>query len=167
MRLLLCDVRGANITRQAPLFLLSNSIGMVQEIPLQSLVGLEIEEIHTRHGSLDVVTLHVGKRPIAVPIDNLVPIGSEWDDWWTDFDEFLEDGDEADEVAPDDVIMLGDLLGARIDRVRTGASPKGERFVMLDLDLGMSLLMPLRDLGKCSGYEDLYDEDVSAGIADV
>ena len=140
---------------------------MLKEIALKSLVGLEIDEIHTRHGSPDIVTFQLGKLKLPVPVDNLWPVGGEWEDWWTDFDEFLEDAEEEDESPPKGAVTLGDLLGARIERVRTGASPKGERFVMLDLDLGMSLLLPLRDLGASSGYEELYDEEVSAGIADA
>ena len=163
-----CVRAGAKITRQAPLFLLQNVWAVSKPIALQSLAGHPIDEIHTVHGDPDRVILHLAGQRLQLPIDNLWPVGDEWDDWWSDFDEFLEDAEETDELPSPDDITLGDLLGAAVERVRTGASPSGRQFVMLDLDAGLSLLLPLADLGPgWTGYEDLLDAEVSAGIADA
>ncbi|HEY3998285.1 MAG TPA: hypothetical protein VGO93_05430 [Candidatus Xenobia bacterium] len=114
---------------------------------LKTLLGARIDEIHS---SLvepeDMVRFVFSNRwALDVPIDLLVPFGDhEWDDYWTDFEDFVADipDDLEPEAIEGEVITLGELLEKSVVKVRTGYGSVGGRYVVLDLEGGPSLLMP-------------------------
>lgn len=151
---------------------------MTDTLMLSSLSGRSIEQIHTRYGDPhDVLTLVLDDgRRLEVPVDWVIPVGSqEWDDYWTDFDDFVEEGpdDLEPEAIEGQVVTLGELMGRRIVSVRTGQGSAHGRFVMLDLEGDLGLLMPAGGarLGKealalAADFDQRHDEDVSRYIAE-